>query len=66
MGAEAGEGISEGVQLKFFDDSRPNVLGIESQNVISGSEKSFFSSFIEWIEKFDSRIISNPFQNSNS
>lgn len=57
LGAEAGEGIPEGAQLKFFDDARPSVLGVGSQVAPEPKENPKLP-FLEWIKNFDSWIIS--------
>ena len=58
LGIETNQGIEPGAQLKFFSDSKPNVLGAESILQPNSPPKSnILVTFANWVMNMDSVLI---------
>ncbi len=61
LGVESSSVLTPGVQLKFFDDTKPvnAVLGTETAQAGEVAKKPDFSIIIEWIQKTDEFILAS-------
>lgn len=57
LGAESSQGLPQGTQLRFFGDTNPNVLGMESV-ATPQPQSSIFEKGLDWIGSLDSMVIS--------